>query len=174
MSFLSAKVLVTFVQWTCHFHCQWTFMLGYFNRIVIYHTGFYLGRPGEDCSVVCNRTGYFCNPSLKTDGTTKEFLKKNASCSDTSMAKYSRQYHPSYSSGKCEGYQDIPKSINCSAKPSDSHAQRLCDCISPGNFTSFPALSSKHSSWYIFAADIVAGRNNVFVYSLLLINSCSS
>ena len=97
-----------------------------------FNTGFYLGQSGEDCNTACNRTTYYCNPEPNMDGTTKEFLKQGLKCSDTSNAKYSKPYHPSYISESCEGFQDLPTYINCSVKPSNANVKRLCECISPG------------------------------------------
>ena len=103
----------------------------YVSESLLFHTGFYLGRPGEDCNTVCNRTGFYCNPELKMDGTTDNF-HKFVNCTDKSKADYSTLYHPSYKSGSCEGYQNLPNYINCSIAPSDGGIQRLCDCIAPG------------------------------------------
>eukprot|EP00795_Rhopilema_esculentum_P012024 gene12024-2609_t len=95
---------------------------------------YYIGGLEQSCTTACRNISFYCNVDMVMDGTTAPFEKLGVTCTDDTNAKYSSLYHPSHSDGKCEGYQGLPKLLNCTAKPPvDGKTKRLCDCVSPGD-----------------------------------------
>ena len=96
------------------------------------------------------------------DETSYPFEKSGYNCIDnTSNAVYSKNYHPSIvrSSGKCEGFKQLPATINCTVKgPNDGDTLRLCDCIAPGEDTplQLKELDKKYVNKSSFCAANVA------------------
>ena len=96
------------------------------------------GKLSESCSIACKAVKMYCEPLMKQEDPMEMYAKGKSPCNDsTSNPRYSELYHPSYvqNIGRCEGFLELPRLINCSASPpDDGQTVRLCHCVSSGRF----------------------------------------
>ena len=91
----------------------------------------------ESCKDSCEKIGYYCKTEMNYGDSSLVFGRAQMPCiDDKTNAKWSKNYHPSYSKNtqSCDGFAGIPKTVSCTAlPPDDGQTIRLCDCESPGN-----------------------------------------
>ena len=113
--------------------------VNYFSIVSLCILGVALGKAGESCVKYCGKIeiekigNFSCDANIETNNNTHLFEEAELHCEDnTTQAKYKEKYHPSYNSKdkRCEGFQGVPKEIDCSSSPDDL-TNRICNCISP-------------------------------------------
>ena len=96
----------------------------------------------RSCDQVCESHGLLCTAKdhgfeeEKVLGIFQQLLGKKCTTGFNDTDEWN-ELGPSYANhpkgheqrGRCLGWKNIPKQINCEAKPPNAHVQRLCPCI---------------------------------------------